>query len=724
MAEEKINLFELDIDTDEAARDLVALREQIEKLKAETEKAKKEQGEFSTEYVKYAAALKAAQAEARTQENLIKNATSANTAAAGSIDQMRKQLAVVSAQWAALSKEERWNTELGRKLTQQKLELTEALKAEERATGDARRNVGNYSEAMGSLSPMLGSATGAVNKFKGGLDLVSKHPILAFVEFLLQAFTRTEGGTDQLAKGMEKLSAMMDVIVSLGAKLGEKIRWAFENPQEAIKKLWEGIKQNIVNRVEGVIEMFKALGRTISAALKLDFDEVKSAAADAGKAFVKASTGVDWDKAVDGARRLKEELAENASAAGQIKEMKVAIRKAQIALTEENAKYVKQIAQLRLIEADRSKSLQERLDAMKAANEIEIKRNQAQLEYQRMQVALREAELESTMENLRTDEQRLKLAEERAKLAEMEAQSLNFRRNLTKKISDLEKQVAAEKAAQEKAAMDAAIAEMEAELAAYEESAEEKLRIADEVMKKAEEDRKLNLERLRTNLENELEIYENNEFRKLELQREMLEMQKQQELEMAEKTGADKQLIEEKYAMYERQLEMQKAAAKADIQQSFTDNIAAMFGKQSKAGKAAAVASTTIETFKGAQSAFSAMSSIPIVGPALGAAAAGAALAAGFANVKKIVSTKSGLPGEGGGGGGGAAGGGMSMPVSVAPAIGQGLASRESTANQTDAIREGVGAALRENPIQPTQVIDSVTAAQSMENKRNETSIL
>ena len=30
MAEEKINFFELDIDTDEAARDLVALREQIE----------------------------------------------------------------------------------------------------------------------------------------------------------------------------------------------------------------------------------------------------------------------------------------------------------------------------------------------------------------------------------------------------------------------------------------------------------------------------------------------------------------------------------------------------------------------------------------------------------------------------------------------------------------------------------------------------------------------
>lgn len=731
MAEEKINLFELDIDTDEAARDLAALREQIEMLKKQTEIAKKEQGEFSAEYIKYSAALKSAQAEARTQENLIKNATSANVAAAGSIDQLRKQLAVVSVQWAALSKEERENTELGKNLTKQKKELTDALKAEEKATGDTRRNVGNYGEAMEALSPQIASATGAVQKFKGGLDILSKHPIIAVITALvtivgglIKAFTSTQAGSDKLAKGLGQLSAIMDVLLGVVAELGEKIIWAFENPKEAIKGLWESLKQNVVNRVEGIIEMFGALGRTISAALKLDFDEVKDAAAEAGKALTKATTGVDWDKAVEGARKLKEELAGAARDAARIEDMKVAIRRAQIALTEENAKYVKQIAQLRLDEADRTKSLEERLAATKAANDLEMQRNQAQLDYQARLVALAEAELAATPENLRTDEQRLKIAEERAKLAEMEAQSLNFRRELVTKIRELEAQITAEKVAQAKAEADAAIAEMEAELAAEEALINEKIASGQKQLEEADRRRAENIERLRINLENELAIYENNEARKLEIQREMLELQKQQELEMAEKTGADKQLIEQKYAMYEQQLEQQKAAAKFDIQQSFAKNLAAILGQQSKVGKAAAIAATTIETFKGAQSAFSAMASIPIVGPALGAVAAGAAIASGLANVKKIVSTKSGLPGEGGGGGGVAAGGGMSMPVSVAPSIGQGLASRESVANQSDAIKEGVGAALRENPIQPTQVIDSVTAAQSMESKRNETSIL
>lgn len=68
--------------------------------------------------------------------------------------------------------------------------------------------------------------------------------------------------------------------------------------------------------------------------------------------------------------------------------------------------------------------------------------------------------------------------------------------------------------------------------------------------------------------------------------------------------------------------------------------MANILGKESKAGKAVAVAQATMDTFKAAVSAYSAMAPIPFVGPALGAVAAGAAVAAGLANVKKITSTK------------------------------------------------------------------------------------
>ena len=64
-------------------------------------------------------------------------------------------------------------------------------------------------------------------------------------------------------------------------------------------------------------------------------------------------------------------------------------------------------------------------------------------------------------------------------------------------------------------------------------------------------------------------------------------------------------------------------------------NISGLLGESSDAGKAAAVAQATIETYKGAQSAFSSLAGIPIVGPALGAIAAGAAISSGYCNSKK-----------------------------------------------------------------------------------------
>ena len=85
----------------------------------------------------------------RQNNKLIQDSTQADQAKNGSIEQMRKQLSVVSVQWARLSEEERRNTAEGEALTKQKKDLTDALKQEEKATSDNRRNVGNYADGLG-----------------------------------------------------------------------------------------------------------------------------------------------------------------------------------------------------------------------------------------------------------------------------------------------------------------------------------------------------------------------------------------------------------------------------------------------------------------------------------------------------------------------------------------------------------------------------------------------
>lgn len=86
---------------------------------------------------------------------------------------------------------------------------------------------------------------------------------------------------------------------------------------------------------------------------------------------------------------------------------------------------------------------------------------------------------------------------------------------------------------------------------------------------------------------------------------------------------------------------LQKARQQAlqgtlSVASSVAGSMASIWGEESKVGKGFATAQALIDTYSAANSAYSAMAGIPIVGPALGAAAAAAAIVAGMANVKKI----------------------------------------------------------------------------------------
>ena len=71
-----------------------------------------------------------------------------------------------------------------------------------------------------------------------------------------------------------------------------------------------------------------------------------------------------------------------------------------------------------------------------------------------------------------------------------------------------------------------------------------------------------------------------------------------------------------------------------------TSSLKSALGEGNALYKAAAITETVINTYKAATAAYSAMAPIPIIGPALGVAAAAAAVAAGAANVAKIRSAR------------------------------------------------------------------------------------
>jgi hypothetical protein len=99
-------------------------------------------------------------------------------------------------------------------------------------------------------------------------------------------------------------------------------------------------------------------------------------------------------------------------------------------------------------------------------------------------------------------------------------------------------------------------------------------------------------------------------------------------------------ISEREAAALEVQVWAQTQAKRLQGAQTFLGQLSQLQSSKSKTaariGKAAAIAQTVIETYKSATSAYAAMAGIPYIGPALGIAAAAAAVAAGMANVQAI----------------------------------------------------------------------------------------
>jgi len=123
--------------------------------------------------------------------------------------------------------------------------------------------------------------------------------------------------------------------------------------------------------------------------------------------------------------------------------------------------------------------------------------------------------------------------------------------------------------------------------------------------------------------------------------------------------------------------------------------------------KGVQIAQTTIDTFRGAQAAFTSFASIPVVGPALGAVAAAAAVAAGIANIKKIADTKFD---EGGGGSAPSAPAAPNIPDPTSAPVPPGLFDSGVEQSQGE---QAVGQR------QQTQVIKAIVVESDITNTQN-----
>ena len=490
----------------------------------------------------------------------------------------------------------------------------------------ARQSLGLMTSQFGMMGTVLTRAIGGVKGLTLGMKglkavLISTGIGAIFVAIgtavaaLMTYFKGTIDGARKFAAISGTLKGIMTALKEILINVGRFLVKMFEDPKQAIADLWEAIKQNLVNRFQGLLTFFKSGwsaiangAKGVGAAVAGIFNKEKKDQAheyflqmqkdmvDTGKAAVQMATGFDVEKGIGKAREEMDKIKETAGKAAALEQRKHDLYAANTKFLVREAELVEEIARLTDISSDKeleiSESLKGTLDAIAVTKDLyagRIALAEEALRIQEAEMALgsnslederKKAELQVTLNALRKEEYD-KIRELKNRKEEIDA-----RANAIEVKAEAEKQakLKAERdkaAAAEKARLDSIEAyrvqvlgqSLEGQLALLTEQYDarriadkeywsEYERLRDEIIERdkaaAEEERQRAADLWDAKLEKATQYIDSVGYG-IDILGQMFEAQKQKELKAAGDNAKKKEEIEKKYAKKQKKIAIAQA---------------------------------------------------------------------------------------------------------------------------------------------------------------------
>jgi hypothetical protein len=219
----------------------------------------------------------------------------------------------------------------------------------------------------------LGGFIKGMGTLRGAIMATGIGALIVLLGSLTAAFTTSEAGQNKWAKVMGVVGTIVGNFTDLLADLGEKLIWAFENPQQALTDFANLLKQNLYNRIEGLITLVPKLGEAISLLFQGEFKQAGKVAADA---VGMVATGIEsiTDVAAEAGKAIGEmakEAEKEAKQASRVADMRAKADRMERALLVERVKLEAKAGELRL----KAKNIEEftadeRLQALRDAAAI------------------------------------------------------------------------------------------------------------------------------------------------------------------------------------------------------------------------------------------------------------------------------------------------------------------------------------------------------------------
>ena len=340
--------------------------------------------------------------------------------------------------------------------------FNEGLKETDKSTKKLNKDLKDTKGDLSGVKSMADKATGGlISGFTGSLTAIKSvvkgfktlkfaiistgiGALVVVVSSLMAAFTSSEEGANKFSKILGIIGTFTDNLIDRLADLGEFLIKAFENPQKAVKDFAKLIKDNIVNRFEGLVELIPQVGKAISLLFKGEFKEAGKVAANAvGKVALGVEDVTDKiEDAIDATKDFIEEQERESELSKEVSDNRAKALKLERELLVERSVLENKIARLRL------KSRQE--EEFSAAE-----RKQALLDAQKLEEGLlaKETEVLVLRRNAQEEENKFsrsniealdKLAQAEAAVNRQSAIRLNQQRTTQRELNTLNKQIQAE----------------------------------------------------------------------------------------------------------------------------------------------------------------------------------------------------------------------------------------------------------------------------------------
>lgn len=346
------------VQTDEAIDRIIEVKNKIDKLREAEAKLKEEMknaNEVTDDQRKQLALNKEAQ-KAYTKEvqvisKEVQNNMKVVRAQEGSLKSLRAELSNLTAQYDALSRADREGAR-GQNLKKQINEITTELKGAEEETQRYYRNVGNYAGSLGSIIanqvPQAQNLTMVWNNI--GNVVVDARKQMAVT---VTTFNAATTATARLTAGfkMLKIAIVSTGIGAIVVALGTLVSYLTRTQKgvELARKAMAGISATI----DVLLDRIAMLGSSIVSLSKGDFEE----AANTAKAAFQG---------------IGKEIREETNTAMALSDAMQDIEKREIALSAQMAASKVQLAELKRIADDTTRSYKEREDAAQQALNIEV----------------------------------------------------------------------------------------------------------------------------------------------------------------------------------------------------------------------------------------------------------------------------------------------------------------------------------------------------------------